>query len=221
MKLLLTSAGISNASLASALLALARRPAEELKVAFVPTAANVEQGDKGWLVKDLVCLKDLKPASLDIVDFSAVSRDVWLPRFEEADVLVFGGGNTFHLMYHLEKSGLKELLPRLLKTRVYVGISAGSMVASRKVLTSQSARLYYDKIGPYQDEEGLGLVDFQIRPHLNSPHFPNVRDEYLKKTAEQLRETIYAIDDETAVKVVDDKTEIVSEGEWIQYNPVS
>lgn len=201
------------------LFALAEKSAEELSIAFIPTAANVEEGDKGWLVDDLVILKNLKPKLLDVVDFSAVPRDIWQPRLEAADVFVFGGGNTFHLMYHIRKSGLAELLPELLKTRVYVGISAGSMVAARTLLPPATQLLYYpDEVGDYHEENGLGFVDFYVRPHLNSPHFPKVRDEYLQELAKQVPETVYAIDDQTAISVVDGQMKIISEGEYKIYN---
>lgn len=51
MKLLLTNE----------LLAMAGRSVEELSIAFIPTAANVEEGDKSWLIDDLVRFKNLKP----------------------------------------------------------------------------------------------------------------------------------------------------------------
>lgn len=218
MKLLLTSGGITNQSMKNELFSLAGKQPEELSIAFIPTAANVEEGDKGWFVNDLVILKNFKPKILDIVDFSAVPRDIWQPRLEDADVLIFGGGNTFHLMYHLKKSGLAELLPRLLATRTYVGISAGSIVATHKLSVTQAQRLYSEEIGEYEGEDGLGFVNFHIRPHLNSPHFPKVRDEYLQQLAKEILETIYAIDDDTAISVVDGKMKVVTEGEYKIYN---
>lgn len=54
MKLLLTSAGITNKSIAKAVLDLTGLPAKEIKLVFIPTAANVEEGDKEWLIDDLV-----------------------------------------------------------------------------------------------------------------------------------------------------------------------
>ena len=219
MKLLLTSGGITNQSMVNELLALVGKPAEELSIAFIPTAANVEEDDKSWLINDLVNFKNLKPKMLDIVDISAVSKDIWQPRLEAADVLVFGGGNTFHLMQHTRTSGLAELLPELLKTRVYVGISAGSMIAAPSLLPPGTQLLYYpDEVGEYHEEKGLGFVDFYVRPHLNAPHFPKVRDENLQQLAKQVPETIYAIDDETAISVVDRKVKVITEGEYKIYN---
>ena len=53
MKLLLTSSGFTNKSIANALLEFAGKPFKELKLVFVPTAANVESGGKEWLINDL------------------------------------------------------------------------------------------------------------------------------------------------------------------------
>src|SRR3989304_1693563 len=188
MKLLLTSNGLVNKSIANALLDLVGKPFNKTNLAFIPTAANVEAGDKWWL----------------IVDISALPKNLWEPRLETADILLFGGGNVFHLMYWLDKSGLARLLPNLLKKRVYVGISAGSMVCGKRILLSQSKKLYYeDRKTSYKDESGLGFVDFQIRPHLGNQYFPKVRVEFLEKLAKEIPEPIYALDDESAIKVID------------------
>ena len=219
MKLLLTSAGLSNKSISKALLELAGKPFKELKLAFIPTAANVEKGDKDWLIKDLINCKNLGFASIDIVDISAVPRDVWEPRLNEADILLFGGGNTFHLIYWIRKSGLEDILPKLLTNKIYVGISAGSMVTSHSLSVSASERLYYSEgVGEHKDEKALGFVNFHVRPHFNSPDFPNLRKEPLEEIAKELKEPMYAIDDQTAIKVVDGKVEVVSEGEYLEFN---
>lgn len=143
---------------------------------------------------------------------------MWKPRLEQADVLFFGGGNTFHLMYWLQRSGVETLLPELLATRVYAGISAGSMVAGKSISFSQSQRLYYEKQGMYDNEAGLGLVDCSFRPHLNSPHFPNVNATVVQQLAKELSEPLYALDDQMAMVVVDSQIEVVGEGEYVLFN---
>jgi dipeptidase E len=65
---------------------------------------------------------------------------------------------------------------------------------------------------------GLGFVDFEIRPHLNSPSFPKVRLDYLEKLARKTPTTFYAIDDASAVQVVDHKVTVISEGVWKRFN---
>lgn len=219
MKLLLTSSGLTNKSIAKALKQLTGKPFNRLNLVFIPTAANIEEGDKDWLINDLINCRNLGFASIDIVDISAVSRNIWEPRLKSADILMFGGGNPFHLMYWMKKSGLAKILPKLLERRVYVGISAGSMVAALNLSVSTSQPLYYPKgVGDYKKEEALHFVDFHIRPHLNSPYFKKLRKEFLQKLAKKLKEPMYAIDDETAVKVIDGKLEIITEGKYLKFN---
>lgn len=218
MKLLLTSAGLTNKTIAGALADLAGRPLTDLNLAFVPTAANVEPGDKWWLINDLVNCKNLGFKSIDIVDISALPQDIWQPRLEAADVFLFGGGNTFHLMRCLQESGLAGLLPSLLESRVFVGISAGSMVTCRSLDLSTSERLYSEEVGEFDSDEGLGYVDFLVRPHLNSPYFPNLNLENLENLATEFPETFYALDDNSAIKISGEHAEVISEGVWKKFN---
>lgn len=218
MKLLLTSSGNTNKPIENSLLELLGKPFKKVKLVFIPTAANAEKGDKSWLVNDMNNFKKLGFASFDTVDISAVPKEIWLPLFEKSDVLVFGGGDTVYLRNWIKKSGLEKTLSELLKTRVYVGISAGSMVTAKNISLSTAGILYYEKYGKFKNKKGLGLVDFELRPHLNSKWFPKVRLSYLKKLAEEVPYSFYAIDDNTAIKVVNGKASVVSEGEWEKFN---
>ena len=219
MKLLLTSNGLSNPSIASALFELVGKPAAETTIAFIPTAMNIGAGDKDWFVDDLVNIKNQNIALLDIVDISALPIEIWRPRLEAADVLFFSGGNTSHLMRWIIESGLKELLSEFLKTKVWVGISAGSMVTNPTLaLSSNDKKIYYEEITGYKSEEALGFVNFYVRPHYNSPHFPEANSEFLQQIAKNIPVTIYALDDMSALKVVDGGVEVVSEGEFLILN---
>lgn len=218
MKLLLTSAGFTNKTIVGALKELVGRDLKEVKLVFVPTAANVEEGGKEWLITDLYNCKKLGLLEVDIVDISAVPEDIWGPRLERADILMFGGGNTFHLMHWLKKSGLVKRLPGMLVTKVYVGISAGSMVAGQGLSLSQDAKLYYENVGQSADYSALGLVNLSIRPHLNSKWFPKVTIEYLAELTKNMTEPVYAIDDQSAVVVNGNKISVVSEGKWKRFS---
>jgi len=120
MKLLLTSGGITNKSIANALFQLTKKKPEDTTIVFIPTASNVESGGKDWLITDLVNLQKLNFKSIEITDISAVEEKIWRPSIERADVLYFEGGNTYHLMRWIKKSGLIKLFPELLKDKVYV-----------------------------------------------------------------------------------------------------
>ncbi len=219
MKLLLTSNGVCNPTIKKALAELLGKPFSQTSIAFIPTAANVDVGDKSWLIDDLSNIKKLNLKSIDIVDISAVPKEIWLPRLEAADVLFFSGGITPHLMYWMKKSGLANLLPELLKTRVYAGISAGSMVTNPTIaLGSKDKKIYYEKWTGYGSEEGLHLVDFYVRPHLNSRFFPDANPAYIAQIAKDIKEKIYALDDNMAVKVDGGKVEVVGEGKYLILN---
>ena len=194
------------------------KPFEKANLTFIPTAANVDEGNKAWLVDDMNNFRKLNFALFDSIDISAVPKGIWLPSFKKADVLVFGGGDTYYLLNWIKNSGLAKILPELLKTKVYVGISAGSMVTAKNISLATAGILYYEKYGKFKDRKGLSLVDFEVRPHLNSEWFPKVRLPYLKKLAEKIPYSFYAIDDNTAIKVVDNKVTVISEGEWKKFN---
>lgn len=218
MKLLLTSGGNTNKSIEKALLELLGKPFSKANLLFIPTAANPEKGDKTWLVNDLNNFKKLGFAFFDILDIASVSKAIWLPRFKKADILVFGGGNVYYLLKWIKKSGLQKLPPQLLKTKVYVGISAGSMVTAKTISLSSAGIFYYEKSGNLKNTKGLGFVDFEIRPHLNEPGFPKVRLDYLAKVAKETPHTFFALDDNSAIKVIGNKITVVSEGEWKKFN---
>lgn len=208
MRLLLTSAGIKNKTLAKALRRLVKG---KVRIAFIPTAANVEKGDKDWLIKNYSECAEL--GSVDIVDISALDKRSWLQRLRQANVLVFGGGNTKYLMKCIWRSGLVKELPNLLKNRVYVGISAGSILTA-KSLASSSEYLFSDKKAA---PAGLNYVDFYVTPHFNSQYFPKKRDKYLKPASKRLGAHLYALDDESGALCVNGKVRIISEGKWKRY----
>lgn len=220
MKLLLTSAGLTNKSIVEALFDLVGKRPEETKLVFIPTASNVEKGDKGWVIDDLINIQKQNFKQIDIADISAVSKEIWLAKFEEADVLFFEGGNTYHLMREINRVGLTELLGELLKTKIYVGLSAGSMVTCPDLQLKNSQLVYEEDLNETDNMPALGLVDFYVMPHLNSQYFTKIRKENpdIKKSFEGVTNKVYILDDNSAIKVVDDKVEIITEGEYLEFN---
>ncbi len=218
MKLLLTSSGITNQSIAKALFSLVDKRAEDISLVFIPTASNMEKGDKSWFINDLNNLKILNLKSIDIADISAVPESIWRPKIEEADILFFEGGNSFHLMEWINKSGLNKLLPEFLKTKVYVGVSAGSMVTNKDLNLRTSKIIYGEDLDKTENMPGLNYVDFYFLPHLNSPDFEKLREENIREATIGVTEKVYALDDQSALKVVDGKVEIITEGEYLEIN---
>lgn len=243
MKLLLTSSGISNASILGALVELLGKPVAESTALVVPTAIHpFSAGPElaARLIRGEVAtpLTDLGWGSLGVLELTAlpsIDKDVWLPTVRSADALLFWGGDPLYLSFWLEESGLAEVLPSL--TAVYVGTSAGAMAAastfgetyteprsgSGRPLTSE------DMVFGTPDGEvprtfitaaGAGLVDFAVIPHLDSPNHPDASLPNAERWAAKLPVPTYAIDDQTAIKVTDGVVEVVSEGSWRLFDPV-
>jgi dipeptidase E len=228
MKLFLTSNGLSNPTIAREFQALVGKAPADTKIAFIPTAANPERGNKHWLINDLYRIKE-QGYFVDIIELTAFSHEKLAEILEPMDVIFVGGGNTFYLSYWMQKSGFSDLIPELLKTKVYAGISAGSMVAGKSlVLASQAMTdrqvfedVYYkEKVMPGEASiKTLNLAGFTLRPHLNSDTFPLVRKDNLQQTVNETGLEVYALDDDSALKIEDGQIEVVSEGECLHLTP--
>lgn len=213
MKLLLTSNGLSNKTIGTKLFELVGKSPQDTSIAFIPTAMNLAGGDKTWFVNDLTRINSQYLKSFDIVEFAAMPKDEWLPRLEIADVIFFSGGDTNYLLKKMHEHGLYELMPALMKTRVYAGISAGSIITGSTISTSSDdVSLYYESDFKHRAEKGLDFVSFLFRPHYNSPQFPNAKKDKMQAVANHTGVKVYAVDDESAIAVNGDSVEIVSEG---------
>lgn len=128
------------------------------------------------------------------------------------------GGDTYHLMRWLNKTRLTKILPELLKNKVYVGVSAGSMVTNPDLNLKLSRQIYEEDMLETEEMKGLDFVDFYFLPHLNSEWFKKVRRENIEKIGLKTNKPIYALDDQSALKIIDNKIEIISEGSWFVVN---
>lgn len=211
MKLLLTSAGITNQSIAKALVELCGKPAEDIKVGFITTAANVEEGNKDWYINQFTNLHKYGFGWVDVVDPSAADVN-WQERLKEVDVIFVSGGNTFHLLNQYRKTGFGEWLRQNLESKVYVGVSAGTIITtpSLDVCTIEPSD---PNLPGLDDITGMNLVDFEIEPHCDEQRFVIMR-EYAKGKQNK----VYAIDDQTAIKVDGGNEDPISEGNWKVYN---
>lgn len=220
MKLLLTSAGISNQSIKEALTGLLGKPIEQANAMFIPTAIYpIPNGAN--LIQKVICGKlgdpfcELGWKSLGILELTALpslKKEIWLPILHDIDALLVGGGDCQYLCYWMQQSGLTDLLPTLLRKTVYVGLSAGSMIMASYGTT------YGNHTLPASTNKSLNLVNIAIHPHLDHEWFPDNSMENLEKLATTLSVPSYAIDDQTAIRIQDGEIDVVSEGNWELFN---
>ena len=222
MKLLLTSAGVKNASIHAALLDLLGKPVAESKALCIPTAQYGHPAVSPEMAWSFISGQDANPMSglgwksvgvLELTALPSLDKERWLPWVEETDVFLAAGGDALYLAHWLRESGLADLLPSLDDT-VWVGLSAGSMV-----MTPRIGEDFVQWRPPGGDDTTLGLVDFAICPHLAPDGMPGNSLAEAESWAAEIEGPAYAIDDETAFKVLDGAVEIVSEGQWKLLHP--
>jgi len=211
MKLFLTSNGLSHKKLAQAFVDLVGKPASETKIGFIPTAANVELGNKNWYVRQLVDLLQYGYTWIDVIDPSGGDVDDWRERLDAVDVVYLSGGNTFHLLNQIRKTGLGEWLDANKDRKVYAGASAGSIVMTPSIAVA-GLEPGDENLAELTDLTGLGYVPFEIEPHCDGPRMERMIDY----TAESPN-PLYAIDDLTAIQVVDEQVQEISAGNWRRY----
>jgi dipeptidase E len=218
MRLLLTSAGIKNASIHNALLELLGKPIAEASALCISTSSYghpMAGPAAAWRFisgnEPETPMVELGWKSMGVLELTALpsmGQALWVPLVQETDVLLVNGGDPLYLCYWMRQSGLADLLPSL-SEMVWVGLSAGSMV-----MTPNIGQEFVGWTPPTGGNETLGIVDFSIFPHLDNPGLPDNTMPAAEKWAAGLRGPAYVIDDETAIKVVNGGVEVISEGYW-------
>jgi dipeptidase E len=222
MKLLLTSAGIKNASIHNALVDLLGKPIADSSALCIPTAQYGHPQVSPGMAWSFISGSSPLPMcglgwrSLGVLELTAlpsIDEERWVPWVRETDVLLVAGGDALYLCHWMRQSGLADLLPSLSKT-VWVGLSAGSMV-----MTPRIGEDFVQWRPPTGDDRTLGIVEFSICPHLAQEGMPGNSMAEAERWAAEIAGPAYAIDDETAIKVTDGTVEVVSEGHWKLLTP--
>jgi dipeptidase E len=221
MKFLLTSAGIKNISIQDALVDLLGKPIAECSALCIPTAIYPFPGGpfmgyrfiSGSTANPMCELGWKALGVLELTALPSIQKEYWIAAVQEADALLVQGGDVWYLCRWMRESGLADLLPSL-REKVYVGISAGSMVTAPIF-----GETYDEPNKPFVIDKGLGLVDFALLPHVDHKEHPESSMANAERMAAEVPVPTYAIDDQTAIKVTDGAVEIVSEGHWKLFSP--
>src|SRR3954447_8468553 len=223
MRFLLTSAGIKNTSIHNALVDLLGKPIAECSALCIPTAAYghpMAGPGAAWRFisgrEPRTPMCELGWKSLGVLELTAlpsIDEELWVPMVQETDTLLVNGGDALYLCHWMRESGLAELLPSL-QNAVWVGLSARSMV-----MTPRIGEDFVQWRPPTGDDTTLGIVDFSICPHLAQEGMPGNSMAEAEQWAAGISGPAYAINDETAITVVDGTVEVVSEGHWKLFSP--
>jgi dipeptidase E len=138
-----------------------------LNIAFIPYAA-VDNSYIEYTNKVNEIFSEMGHTIKSVDDTDKPARLV-----KEADIIVVGGGNTFHLLYHLHEKDLIDVIRKKAEGGTpYIGWSAGSNVACPGIFTTNDMPV----IQP-ASFKALNLVPFQINPHYTDAMIPNHNGE--------------------------------------------
>jgi dipeptidase E len=176
-------------------------------VAYIPTASIPEQ-DLFYVAEDKEALQNLGLV-IDEVEVSKLTYEEIEKRITNADYIFVEGGNTFFLLQELRRSGADRLIKtQLNKGIVYIGMSAGSIIASQNIEYIKHMDDPATALDLNGDYRGLGLIDFSIVPHCTDEPFKeavsSIKAEYKGKL------DLRFINNSQAFTINGDKVELIT-----------
>ena len=131
--------------------------------------------------------------------------DIVKQKINDADIIYICGGDTVKLLDHVKEYNLEDLLLEAYnKGTVIAGMSAGAILLSNKGFSdSLIIRGESDK---YEFIKGLKFIDIAFCPHYNiDPKKNKELEEYLSNNNEE----VYCLENNTALKIIDDRISII------------
>lgn len=206
MKLLLTSAGWwKNPEIGEEFLKLVHKKPSEIRIFFVITPIKYLQRNK-YILRQFRQFKGIKIPEQNITFFQ-LDRKIKQDDLKNIDVIFVFGGNTFDYLDRIKKTGLDKIIKTFVKKGgIYVGLSAGSLVACPTIETTTWNPTDRNEIG-LKNLIGLNLVPFLIKVHFEE-RLRSIVEEKAKKTKYQ----VITLTDKQAVLVKNGSTKIIGIG---------
>ncbi len=179
-----------------------------LKLAFILTPTEVEEGDLRWLRDDR---KSLIDAGFELTDytFTGKKREEVKDFLKDFYGIYMSGGNTFWFLKKIQEANCIEVVRDFVNSgKIYVSTSAGSIVAGPDIFPTRNLEKA-NKVPDLKDYKGLGLVDFIVMPHWGSGSF---KDKYINERLEHAYSEKYSIillPNDSYVLVEDDSYKII------------
>jgi peptidase E len=151
---------------------------KDKKIAYIPTAANGEDGWEKWKTNSSTWkMVSASGAEVEPIQLEDYKEDEIGKKLENKDVIWVAGGMTGYLAYWAKRRYLDKILPAILeKGTIYVGSSAGAMLVGQ---TTQASEFEFtDKERGASLMEPLRIVDFDIFPHYKDEYLDLIKSEY-------------------------------------------
>jgi peptidase E len=146
-------------------------------VAYIPTAANGENGWGSWKKGGTWKLVQTLGAKVTLIQLEDYRNDSVIREIVGKNIVWFAGGVPGYLMYWIRRCYVDKHLKNILKKgTIFVGSSAGAMIAGKSMEAASwgfvDGERGSDVIKP------LGLVNFDIFPHFEEKHMKKIKDLY-------------------------------------------
>ena len=160
-------------------------------IAYIPTAANGEQGWESWRNGGSWELINTLNANISLIQLEEYRIKNLAEVLRGKDIIWVAGGMPGYLMYWMKSTGFDKIIKPLLNTgTLYVGSSAGAMVTSKSLDVATWG--FVDNDLGAENMPGLGLVDFDIYPHYEDSLYEQIKSKfkgnkiYLLKNGEEI-----------------------------------
>jgi len=209
--LLLTSAGMQ---MKNEIIKLLQKPAYDITVAFITTAYKYKvEENLDYVNKDLGIMRDEMGFNVEEVDIEGKKEHEIMELLKLKDIIFVEGGNTFYLLKAMRACNFEKIIRKLLKDgKVYIGASAGSIVAGKTIQTAGWKNADKNIVG-LTNLKGLNLVPFDIFVHYREEHAELIKQKIKnpKKRAKKLK----ILTDEQAILVQGREVALIGKGEQI------
>ncbi len=208
--ILLTSAGMQ---MRDEITKLLQKPAYNTNVAFVTTASKPQQ-DKSYVKADREIMREVG-FNIEEVDIEGKNMGQLMKIFQPKDIIFVEGGNTFYLMKAIRQSGFDKAIKKLLKQgKVYIGVSAGSIVAGKKIKTAEWLGDEYENKEKFnfKNFKGMALVPFNIFVHYQ-PEYAEIIKKKIK--SDRKRKKLRILTDDQAILIQGREVALIGKGEKI------
>ena len=209
MNLFLSSMGVPS-HLKGDLLSLFKKPANDIRLAYISTAAEVYPEDsREWERDALASLHatGIQTTPLDLKSFT--NPEDLRKALAQFDGVWVSGGHTYTLRYWMRQSGFDQIIIPLLESGfVYTGYSAAAMVMGNTLeLFDQFDPEDSEPLEPERIYTALNLLPFAILPHWNdgSPE----RESYTQKTFDGFKTANHPLQ-----TITDEQAIVIRDGGW-------
>ncbi len=207
--LLLTSAGMQ---MKQEIIKLLQKPAYNVTVGFITTAAK-PQPNLDYLWNDWSIMKDEMGFNIEEVDIEGKTEAEVEKLLKLKDIIFVEGGNTFYLLKAMRACNFEKIIRKLLKQgKVYVGASAGSIVAGRTIKTAGWKSGDKNIVG-LKNLKGLNLVPFDIFVHFQPEHAEIIKQKI--KNPKKRQKKLRILTDEQAILVQGKDTMLIGKGDAV------